>query len=64
MNITTYTNARQNLKALMDNVCADHVPTVITSVNNNHVVVLSLKDYESMQESLHIKKTATQITLL
>ena len=50
----TYTNARQNLAATMDKVIDDHEPVVITRGNARSVVMLSLEDYNSMQETAYI----------
>lgn len=54
MNILTFTQARAGLKQVMDDVCKDHAPTVVTRVSGDHVVMLSLSDYNSMQETMHL----------
>ncbi|MDD2815078.1 MAG: type II toxin-antitoxin system prevent-host-death family antitoxin [Thiotrichaceae bacterium] len=54
MNILTFSEARASLKSVMDDVCKDHCPTVITRVNNEHVVMLSLADFNSMEETLYL----------
>lgn len=54
MNILTYSEARANLKTVMDDVCKDHTPTVITRASGGHVVMLSLADYNSIEETLHL----------
>ncbi len=54
MNILTFSEARASLKSVMDDVCKDHSPTVITRVNNEHVVMLSLADFNSMEETLYL----------
>jgi len=58
MNIVTFTEARAGFKAMMDAVCQDHTPTVITRVGGEHVVMLSLDDYNSMQETMHLLSSA------
>ena len=58
MNILTFSEARAGLKAVMDDVCKDHAPTVITRVNGEHVVMLSLSDFNSMQETMYLLGSA------
>jgi len=54
MNILTYSEARASLKRVMDEVCEAHAPTVITRVSGEHVVMVSLSDYNGMQETMHL----------
>lgn len=54
MNAISYTAARENLAATMDKVCSDHAPVVITRKRDQSVVMLSLADYESLQETAYL----------
>ncbi len=54
MNHLTFSQANANLETLMDQVCQDHSPTVITSTNGEPVVMLSLADYNSMAETMYL----------
>ena len=54
MEITTYSNFRQNLKAFMDLVLKSRAPLFVTRSKGEDVVVLSKSDYESMQETLYL----------
>lgn len=54
MNVLTFTEARAGLKQAMDDVCVHHDPTIITRQRGEHVVLLSLADYNSMAETLHL----------
>lgn len=54
MNILTFSEARASFKQALDSVCKDHEPTVITRQRGEHVVLLSLEDYNSMLETLHL----------
>lgn len=54
MNVLSFTEATFAFKAVMDSVCKDHEPTVITRVDGDHVVMLSLDDFNSMQETMHL----------
>lgn len=54
MNILTFSEARAGLKAVMDDVCSDHHPTVITRQNGEAVVMLSLTDFNSIEETMYL----------
>ncbi|WP_207004541.1 type II toxin-antitoxin system Phd/YefM family antitoxin [Trinickia mobilis] len=54
MNILTFSEARAGFKQALDTVCRDHEPTIITRQRGEHVVMISLDDYNSMQETLHL----------
>ncbi|WP_084170440.1 type II toxin-antitoxin system Phd/YefM family antitoxin [Paraburkholderia ferrariae] len=57
MNILTFSEARAGFKQALDAVCKDHEPTVITRQRGEHVVMISLEDYNSLQETLHLLGT-------
>lgn len=57
MNILTFSEARAGFKQALDTVCRDHEPTIITRQRGEHVVMISLEDYCSMQETLHLLGT-------
>ncbi|WP_258808111.1 type II toxin-antitoxin system Phd/YefM family antitoxin [Pseudidiomarina sp. CB1] len=52
--VITYSEARASLKGYMESVAEDHIPTVITSQRGRPVVMLSLEDYTSMEETIHL----------
>ncbi len=54
MNAITYTAARENLASTMDKVCEDHDPVIITRNRDQAVVMMSLEDYESLQETTYL----------
>ena len=54
MEITTYSNFRQNLKSFMDLVLSTSSPLFVTRSKGEDVVVLSKTDYESITETLHL----------
>jgi antitoxin YefM len=54
MTAITYTAARENLAATMDRVCSDREPVIITRNRDQAVVMLSLEDYESLQETTYL----------
>ena len=54
MDHVSYTELRQNLKRHLDKVCDDRAPLVVTRRNAEPVVVLSLTEYEALEETLHL----------
>lgn len=54
MNVLTYSEARAGFKQAMDDVCRDHEPTVITRQRGDHVVMMSLDDFNSMEETMYL----------
>jgi antitoxin YefM len=54
MDTVSYSELRQNLKARMDKVCDDHAPVLVTRQNGEPVVMMSLSEYESLEETLHL----------
>ena len=54
MEITTYSNFRQNLKSFMDKVFDSKAPVFVTRSNGEDIVVLSKEEYDGMQETLHL----------
>lgn len=51
MHAVNYTAARKNLASMMDSVCRDCTPVIITKNNDCAVVMISLADYEAMNET-------------
>ena len=64
MNILTFSEARASLKTVMDNVCKDHTPTVVTRVSGEHVVMLSLADFNSIEETMYLLGSANNASRL
>ncbi|MBP7062771.1 type II toxin-antitoxin system Phd/YefM family antitoxin [Ferrovibrio sp.] len=54
MGVISYTQARQNLAELMQKVCDERAPTIITRRNGAPVVMLSLEEYEGLEATLHL----------
>ena len=54
MHVLTYSEARTSLKSALDDVCRDHQPLLITRQRGEHVVMLSLEDYNGMLETMHL----------
>ncbi len=59
MKAITYTDARANLARTIDTVCDDHEPVIITKKNERAVVMMSLEDYEALQETAYLLRSPT-----
>lgn len=57
MDIINYTEARNNLSSAMDKVCENHIPLAITRRNGKPVVMLSLDDYNSWEETMYLMRS-------
>ncbi len=57
MKAITYTAARESLANTMDRVCFDHDPVIITRNRDQAVVMISLEDYESLQETAYLLRS-------
>ena len=57
MKAITYTAARESLASTMDHVCVDHDPVIITRNRDQAVVMMSLEDFESLQETAHLLRS-------
>jgi len=57
MTAISYTAARENLASTMDQVCNDHDPVIITRNRNQAVVMLSLEDFEALQETAYLLRS-------
>ncbi len=53
----SYTAARENLASTINRVCEDHAPIVITKNRDQAVVMLSLEEYESLQETAYLLRS-------
>ena len=57
MDAITYSAARANLANTMDRVCEDHEPIIITRNGQQAVVMLSLEDYNAMEETAYLLRS-------
>ncbi len=56
MDTITYTRARSRLAETMERVCEDHAPVIITKKDES-VVMMSLADYQSMEETAYLLRS-------
>jgi len=57
MDIITYTHVREHLAETMERVCDDHTPVVITRRSERAVVMMSLEDYEALEETAYLLRS-------
>jgi antitoxin YefM len=53
----TYTAARENLASTMDQVCRDWAPVIITRNRDQSVVMLSLEEFEALEETAYLLRS-------
>ncbi|MDP2260481.1 MAG: type II toxin-antitoxin system prevent-host-death family antitoxin [Caulobacter sp.] len=58
MDVLSYSDTRANLKGVMDRVVEDRQPIVITRQKAEAVVMVSLADWNAMEETLHLLSSA------
>jgi antitoxin YefM len=58
MDAITYTQARKNFSETMNRVCDDHTPIIIIRQNERPVVMISLEDYNAIEETLYLLKSS------
>ncbi len=64
MKALSYTALRNTLAKTMEKVCDDHEPIVITRKSEGAVVMLSLEDYESLEETTYLLRSPKNVKRL
>lgn len=57
MQSMSYTSARGNLAKTMDQVCQDHAPVAITRKGEGAVVMISMEDYQALEETAYLLRS-------
>ncbi len=57
MDAISYTAVRANLSKTMEQVCNDHAPIIITRKRECPVVMISLADYQAMEETTYLLRS-------
>jgi len=57
METLTYSEARSKLANTMDRVCDDHAPIIITRKNCQSVVMMSLDDFQALEETAYLLRS-------
>lgn len=56
MNAIPYSTVRRELVETMERVCNDHAPVIVTRKNARSVVMMSLEDYNAIEETNYLLK--------
>jgi antitoxin YefM len=54
MDVLSYSDTRARLKDVMDKVVEDRAPVIVTRRRAEAVVMVSLADWNAMEETLHL----------
>ena len=57
MESISYTTARGNLAKTMEQVCDDHAPIAITRKGEGAVVMMSMEDYQALEETAYLLRS-------
>jgi len=57
MHAIAYSSARASLSGMMDEVVSDHKAVIITRRNKPSVVMLSLDDYQALEETAYLLRS-------
>ena len=64
MRVVNYTEARNNLKSIIDTVVNDADYTIINRRDAQDAVIMSLDYFNSMQETLHLLRSPANVAHL
>lgn len=64
MQTITFSYTRQNLASTMDAVVNNHSPITITRQNKEPIVMISLGDYKSMEETAYLMQSINNASRL
>ena len=57
MDAIPYSVARKNFAQTMERVCDEHEPLIITRKSSRSVVIMSLEDYNAIQETAYLLRS-------
>lgn len=57
MKSISYTAARSSLAKTMEQVCQDHAPVAITRKGEGAVVMISMEDYQALEETAYLLRS-------
>jgi antitoxin YefM len=57
MDSISYTAARSQLAKTMNKVCEDHAPIAITRKGEGTVVMMSMEDYQALEETAYLLRS-------
>ena len=57
MKSISYTAVRRSLAKTMEQVCEDHAPIAITRKGEGAVVMMSMEDYQALEETAYLLRS-------
>ncbi len=57
MEAVNYSELRKSLKSVLDGVCENHEPVIITRKNSDNLVLLSYEDYSAIEETAYLLRS-------
>ncbi|MGL4630217.1 MAG: type II toxin-antitoxin system Phd/YefM family antitoxin [Leadbetterella sp.] len=57
MQVLNYSEFRSNMKAALDSVTEDSETVIINRGNENNAVLISLKEYNALLETIHLSSS-------
>ncbi len=57
MDAVNYSSLRQNLKKHLDSVINNHEPLIVTRKNDENVVIISVDDFNALNETQYLLST-------
>ena len=57
MDAIAYSDVRKNFADIMEKVCEDHGPVIVTRENLKPVVMISLQDYNAIEETMYLLRS-------
>ncbi|OAI49117.1 hypothetical protein AYO45_03345 [Gammaproteobacteria bacterium SCGC AG-212-F23] len=57
MEAISYSNVRKHFAETMERICDDHEPVIITRKNERSVVMMSLEDYNAIEETAYLLRS-------
>ena len=57
MDVIAYSNVRKNFANIIEKVCDDHDPVIITRKNSKSIVMMSLEDYNAIEETMYLLRS-------
>jgi antitoxin YefM len=64
MEAITYTFARQNLAKTIEKICRDRAPVIVTRKSSESVVIMSLEDFEALEETAYLLRSPKNVRRL
>jgi len=57
MKTINFSHTRQNLASTFDSVVDNSMPVIVTRQNKESVVIISMKDYRAMEETIYLMQS-------